>query len=84
MRKRKLIARLGSVVAASHRMKTVLAAVDGSPPALKGVWWAAQLAKALGARLELVYVTFPNLLPPHAYAKVIAQIAICAITFAYA
>jgi nucleotide-binding universal stress UspA family protein len=55
-------------------MKTVLAAVDGSTPALKGVSRAAQLAKALGAKLELVYVTFPNLLPPHVYAKTIAQI----------
>jgi nucleotide-binding universal stress UspA family protein len=55
-------------------MQTVIAAVDGSAPALKGVFWAAQVAKALGAELELVYVSFPNLLPPNAYAKVISQI----------
>ncbi|MBK7857851.1 MAG: universal stress protein [Archangiaceae bacterium] len=55
-------------------MKTILAATDGSTPALKGVLWAAQLARALGHRLELVYVSFPNLLPPHAYPKAAAEI----------
>jgi nucleotide-binding universal stress UspA family protein len=55
-------------------MKTVLAAVDGSAPSLKGVFHAAQLARALGAKLELVYVSFPNLLPPSVYAKALTQI----------
>jgi nucleotide-binding universal stress UspA family protein len=57
-------------------MKIVMAAVDGSAPALKGVFWAAQIAKGFGAELELVYVSFPNLLPPSSYANVIAQIEI--------
>src|SRR5262245_29032172 len=55
-------------------VKTVLAAIDGSKPALKGVFQAAQIARALGAKLELVYVSFPNLLPPHVNATAIAQI----------
>lgn len=51
-----------------------MVAVDGSAPALKGVWHAARIAQGLGATLELVYVSFPNLLPPHAYPKAYAQI----------
>jgi nucleotide-binding universal stress UspA family protein len=63
-------------------MKTVLAAVDGSPAALKGVVFAGQIAKALRAKLELVYVSFPNLLPPHVYAKTIAQIEVAEAAWA--
>jgi nucleotide-binding universal stress UspA family protein len=55
-------------------MKTILAAVDGSEPALRGVAQAAKLAKAIGAKLELVYVSFPTLLPPSVYATAIKQI----------
>jgi nucleotide-binding universal stress UspA family protein len=55
-------------------MKTVLAAVDGSLPALKGVAFAAQLARAIGAGVELVYVSFPNLLPMSVYAVAIHEI----------
>jgi nucleotide-binding universal stress UspA family protein len=53
---------------------TVLAAVDGSAPSLEGVAFAAQLAKALGASLELVYVSFPNLLPMNVYAAAVREI----------
>jgi nucleotide-binding universal stress UspA family protein len=55
-------------------MKTVIAAVDGSAPSLKGVAWAARLARALGAKVELVYVSFPNLLPPAVYAETLVKI----------
>jgi nucleotide-binding universal stress UspA family protein len=55
-------------------MNTVLVAVDGSAPALKGVAFAATLAQALGAELELVYVSFPNLLPANVYALAVQQL----------
>jgi nucleotide-binding universal stress UspA family protein len=55
-------------------MSSILVAVDGSAPSLKGVAFAAELAKALGATLELVYVSFPNRLPPDIYAKVVQEI----------
>jgi nucleotide-binding universal stress UspA family protein len=55
-------------------MNTVLAAVDGSAAALKGVAFAATLARALGAELELVYVSFPNLLPMNVYAAAVTQL----------
>ena len=49
-------------------------AVDGSPHSLKGVREAAQVAKALGARLELVNVLPPILLAPSIYAETIAKV----------
>ena len=55
-------------------MSTVLAAVDGSQPSLKGVAFAAQLARSLGANLELVYVSFPALLPMNVYAAAIHEL----------
>lgn len=55
-------------------MKRILVAVDGSPHALKGVRWAAELAGPLGLTVDLVYVSLPNLLPPTVYAKTIAII----------
>jgi nucleotide-binding universal stress UspA family protein len=55
-------------------MSTVLAAVDGSAASLKGVAFAADLAKALNATLELVYVSFPNMLQPEIYAKAVKEI----------
>ncbi len=55
-------------------MKTLLVAVDGSEPSLKGVQYAAQVALALDARLELVYVVPPVLLPPTVYAETITKI----------
>lgn len=56
-------------------MKRILVAVDGSDAALKGVRMAAEIAQKMGgARLDLVYVSPPNLLPSHAYAEVIAKI----------
>ena len=55
-------------------MKRIMAAVDGSEPSLKGVRWAAELAKTMGGALELVYVSFPNLLPPTVYERTIKDI----------
>jgi nucleotide-binding universal stress UspA family protein len=55
-------------------MQTLLVAVDGSAPSLRGVFHAAQVAKALGARVDLVYVSFPKLLPPAVYAKVLDEL----------
>ena len=55
-------------------MQSILVAVDGSPHSLKGVREAAQLAKALAARLELVNVLPPILLSPSVYAETIAKV----------
>jgi nucleotide-binding universal stress UspA family protein len=55
-------------------MKTLLVALDGSAPSLKGVTHALELAKGLGLRLELVYVTPPVLLPPSTYAETIKKL----------
>ena len=55
-------------------MKTLLVAVDGSEPSLKGVRTGVELAKALSARLELVYVIPPILLPPATYAETIKKL----------
>lgn len=55
-------------------MERILVAVDGSAHALKGVRWAANIARGLGLTLDLVYVSFPNLLPPTVYTKTIADI----------
>jgi nucleotide-binding universal stress UspA family protein len=55
-------------------MSTVLVAVDGSAPSLKGVAFAAQIAKGLNADLELVYVSFPNMLPMNVYAVAVKEI----------
>ncbi len=55
-------------------MKTILVAVDGSEPSLKGVKAALELAKGLNARVELVYVIPPVLLPPSTYAETIKRL----------
>lgn len=55
-------------------MKTILVAVDGSEPSLRGVAQAVPLAKALGATLELTYVVPPVMLPPAVYAETIRAI----------
>ncbi|MGV3620529.1 MAG: universal stress protein [Archangium sp.] len=55
-------------------MKSILVAVDGSPSSELGITHAAQLAKALGAKLELVHVIRPVLLPPSAYAETLAKL----------
>jgi len=55
-------------------MKTILVAVDGSEPSLKGVHAAVELGRGLGARLELVYVIPPVLLPPATYAETIKKL----------
>ena len=55
-------------------MKTILVAVDGSEPSLKGAKAAIELGRGLGARLELVYVIPPILLPPSTYAETIKKL----------
>lgn len=55
-------------------MKSILVAVDGSAPSLKGVSTALELSRALGLRLELVYVIPPVLLPPSTYAETIKKL----------
>lgn len=55
-------------------MQSILVAVDGSPHSLQGVREAAQLAKSLSARLELVNVLPPILLSPNVYAETIAKV----------
>ncbi|MDP3233487.1 MAG: universal stress protein [Myxococcales bacterium] len=55
-------------------MKTLLVAVDGSEPSLKGVKTALELARGVGAQLELVYVIPPVLLPPSTYAETIKKL----------
>ncbi|MCC6335388.1 MAG: universal stress protein [Myxococcales bacterium] len=55
-------------------MKTILVAVDGSERSLQGVRMAVDVAKGLGARLTLVYVLKPILLPPTAYAEAIQKV----------
>lgn len=63
-------------------MQRILVAVDGSAHALKGVRWAAELAQPLGLTVDLVYVSFPNLLPPTVYARIIADIEAAETAFA--
>lgn len=55
-------------------MKTILVAVDGSEPSLKGARVAVELAKGLGASLELVFVIPPVLLPPSTYVETIKKL----------
>lgn len=55
-------------------MKSVLVAVDGSEPSLKGVSTAVEIARGLGAKLELVYVIPPVMLPPAVYAETITKL----------
>lgn len=55
-------------------MKTILVAFDGSEPSIKGVRAAVELARAMSAKLELVYVLPPILLPPSVYADTIHKI----------
>lgn len=55
-------------------MQTILVAIDGSPHSLKGIEQAAELAALKQAKLELVYVLPPILLPPGVYADTIAKI----------
>jgi nucleotide-binding universal stress UspA family protein len=57
-----------------ERMKSILVAVDGSEPSLKGVRAAVELARGLKARLELVFVIPPVLLPPSTYAETIKKL----------
>lgn len=55
-------------------MQSILVAVDGSAHSLKGVREAAVIAKAMGAKLELVNVLPPILLSPSVYAETIAKL----------
>jgi nucleotide-binding universal stress UspA family protein len=55
-------------------MKTIVVAVDGSAPSLKGLQYALELAQPLGARIELTYVSPPVLLPPAVYGDTIDRI----------
>ncbi len=55
-------------------MKSILVAVDGSAHSQKGIQQGAELAKALGAKLELVNVMPPILLAPGVYADAIAKV----------
>jgi nucleotide-binding universal stress UspA family protein len=55
-------------------MQSVLVAVDGSPHSIEGVKSACMVAKALQAKIELVYVIAPILLAPSAYAETIATL----------
>jgi nucleotide-binding universal stress UspA family protein len=55
-------------------MKTILVAVDGSEPSLKGVRMAVDVAKGLGATLTLVYVLKPVLLPPEVYPEAVQKV----------
>lgn len=54
--------------------QTIIVAVDGSEHSLKGAQEAARLAKALGKKIELVYVLPPILLAESAYADTIKKI----------
>ncbi len=55
-------------------MKRILVAVDGSESSLRGVRMAAEISASLGARLELVHVSLPNLLPAQIYPDLIATL----------
>jgi nucleotide-binding universal stress UspA family protein len=55
-------------------MQSILVAVDGSSHSLKGVERGAELARLLKARLELVNVLPPILLPPGGYADTIVKL----------
>lgn len=55
-------------------MKSILVAVDGSPHSLKGVTQAAELAKGLKAKLELVSVLPPILLSPSVYGDAVKKV----------
>lgn len=55
-------------------MKTIIAALDGSDPALHAATKAAEMARALGARLVLASVVTPVFIPMEAGAIDIAAI----------
>jgi nucleotide-binding universal stress UspA family protein len=55
-------------------MKTIVVAMDGSAPSLKGLQYALEIAQPTGARIELIYVSPPVLLPPTVYAATIEHI----------
>lgn len=55
-------------------MQSILVGVDGSEHSTLGVRHAAELARGLGLRLELVNVLPPILLSPSVYAETIAKV----------
>ncbi len=55
-------------------MTSIVIAVDGSAPSLKGVRTGCELAKSMGFEVELVTVAPPVLLPPSVYAEAIKKI----------
>lgn len=55
-------------------MSSIVVGVDGSAPSKHAVEQAAQLAKALHARLDIIYVSPPLLLPPVTYAELIEEL----------
>lgn len=55
-------------------MKTILVAVDGSEPSLRGATAATELARGLGAQVTLVYAVKPILLPAGVYDEAIAKV----------
>ena len=55
-------------------MRSVVVATDGSPEALKAVSAAAEIARGGNAKVEVVYVSAPNLLPPQVYPDVVAKL----------
>jgi nucleotide-binding universal stress UspA family protein len=55
-------------------MSTVVVGTDGSEPAHRAVKEAADLAKALHAQLDIVYVSVPILLPPITYTELIDEL----------
>ncbi|MFZ5438601.1 MAG: universal stress protein [Myxococcota bacterium] len=55
-------------------MKSILVAVDGSTHSLKGVTQAAELARAIGAKVELVSVLPPILLSPSVYGEAVKKV----------
>jgi nucleotide-binding universal stress UspA family protein len=56
-------------------MKWILVGVDESAPAEHAARFAAGLAASAGAGVRLVYVSVPNLLPEHPYAKLVKEMA---------
>jgi len=55
-------------------IKTIIVAVDGSPPSERAVDLASKIAGPTGARLLLVHVAEPIRLPRERYAEFVAQI----------
>ena len=55
-------------------MKSIVVATDGSEMSLKAVATAAEIARGVNGKVEVVYVSAPNLLPPQVYPDVVAKL----------